>query len=211
MSSDEPKSDPSSVWEDAYAGGDADRSWTQLEPVDSLKAIAVALPEPADPVIDVGGGASTLAGRLLADGFSDITVLDLSSSALQLAQRRLGKSAERIVWVQGDLLDSVPEREYGFWHDRAVLHFFTDPVQRSRYAELLARRVRPGGHAAISTFAPDGPDRCSGLPVRRSSHEDLENLLGDAFENVATWTTSHQTPRGTPQPFNWIVARRRTN
>ena len=193
-------------WDAVYADGDATASWTQTHPTRSLDAIAAIAPELNAPVIDVGGGSSTLASALLTAGHTDVTVLDLSARALELARERLGDEADRVQWISADLLQWRPRRRYAIWHDRAVLHFFTTPADRAQYAATLLDAVRPGGHAIIATFALDGPDRCSGLPVRRSSAENILRLLGDEFAGVSADIEHHRAPSGRVQPFSWLVA-----
>ena len=156
----------------------------------------------------MGGGSSRLADRLLAAGHRDLTVLDISAAALELARDRLGQRANAIEWITADVLSWRPEREYALWHDRAVLHFFTDPDDAVRYRDTLRAALAPNGHAIIATFAPDGPNRCSGLPVRRSSAEQILSLLGAGFELEHAGTRVHRTPAGVQQPFTWTTARR---
>jgi trans-aconitate methyltransferase len=195
-------------WDAAYADGDDDRSWTQEQPAESLEALAVTAPRPDAPFIDVGGGSSRLTGALLDAGHSDVTVLDISEAALDLARRRLGPRADMVTWLVADLVTWRPARQYATWHDRAVLHFFTDPGDRARYADTLRAALLPGGHAIIATFAPDGPDRCSGLPVQRNSARDIADLLGHDFELLRAHVREHRTPSGAVQPFTWVIARR---
>lgn len=195
-------------WDRAYAGGDATNSWTEacaLPSAEAIRAVAAGLDA---PILDVGGGSSRLAGELVAAGYRDVTVLDISSAALELARQQLGERASDVTWLSTDLLAWQPERRYAVWHDRAVLHFFTDPAQRRRYVETLERALRPGGHAVIATFAAEGPERCSGLPVQRSSAEDLLALLGEQFTAVAAGRLTHRTPGGHEQPFTRLTARR---
>lgn len=194
-------------WDTAYSGRGDTVSWHQAQATTSLALItAVAAPEAS--VIDVGGGASTLVDGLLDRGHRDITVLDLSPVALDTARDRLGERGESVTWRAGDLLAWAPDRTYDIWHDRAVLHFLVDDADRARYAQLARRAVSPGGYAVIGTFALDGPDQCSGLPVRRHGADDLAALLADAFEPVRTEREEHHTPSGNMQPFIWLAARR---
>lgn len=196
-------------WDASYANG-ADRvSWAQSHATVSLELIAELGVAHDAPVIDVGGGASPLTGELLDRGFADLTVLDISALALQSARERLGERAAEVAWIEGDLRHWRPARRYGLWHDRAVLHFLTDPGDQAAYATLAADTVAPGGHAIIATFAPDGPERCSGLPVVRYAPEDLAALLGERFAVVADRREAHHTPGGAVQQFSWIAARRR--
>jgi trans-aconitate methyltransferase len=199
---------PFAHWDAAYADGDDDRSWTQERPTESLEALAPIAPCPDAPLIDVGGGSSRLTAALLDAGHSDITVLDLSEVALDLARRRLGPRADTVTWLAADLLAWQPTRQYAIWHDRAVLHFFTDPSDRSRYVDSLRSALMSGGHAIIATFAPGGPDHCSGLPVQRSSAQQISDLLGHDFRLLRAQVREHRTPSGATQPFTWVIARR---
>ena len=196
-------------WDAAYAGGHRRVSWFQDDPAESLDAIWRAAPAPDAPIVDVGGGASALAGRLLEQGRTDVTVLDLSAVALQLAGDRIGDDP-RVHWIAADVLAWKPERTYAIWHDRALLHFFTADADRARYAATLAKALHPGGHAIVATFAPHGPERCSGLRVRRSAATEIAALLGPGFELQHAATHDHVTPGGTTQPFTWAILRRAT-
>lgn len=194
-------------WNAAYESGDESVSWRQKETPHSLGLIR-SVSEPEGSVVDIGGGSSLLAGELLADGYGDLTVIDISDTGMAIARERLGEDAAKIEWVVADLLDWQPARTFDVWHDRAVLHFLTDPGDRSRYAELLRESVAPGGHAVIGAFAEDGPEQCSGLPVQRHTHEDIGELLGDGFKPISATRQVHLTPGGGEQPFNWVIARR---
>jgi 2-polyprenyl-3-methyl-5-hydroxy-6-metoxy-1,4-benzoquinol methylase len=199
----------SAHWDAAYARGPEAVSWFQEQAAVSLRLIdGLGLAAEA-PVIDVGGGASPLAGALLDRGLRDITVLDISAHALSAARDRLGPRAAAVTWLQADLRTFTPARRYALWHDRAVLHFLTDPEDRRGYARCVADAVAPGGHAILATFALDGPERCSGLAVQRYDAAGLAALLGDRFDLVADEREQHRTPGGATQRFTWIVARRR--
>jgi ubiquinone/menaquinone biosynthesis C-methylase UbiE len=131
------------------------------------------------PIIDVGGGASTLVDNLLDAGYRSITVLDISEKALSSARARLGEKAERVAWLDGDATSvDLPSHHYELWHDRAVFHFLTEPRQQRTYRANLLKALKPGGHLIIATFAPEAPPKCSGLPVQRYSAEQLKNTLG---------------------------------
>lgn len=197
-----------SHWDAAYTrGGSEAMGWYQAEPEASLGLIArLALPADA-AIIDVGGGASILVDRLLDQGYTDVTVLDISDAALSEAKDRLTDNAS-VTWMHTDLLEWRPLRKYDLWHDRAVLHFLVDDLERTRYGERLREALAPGGYAVIGTFAPDGPDHCSGLPVRRYSATDLAAMLGHEFEAVEELREVHTTPGAVAQPFTWISARR---
>ena len=157
-------------------------------------------------VIDVGGGTSAFAGALLQRGFTDITVLDLSIEAINAGISRHG--TEPIAWQLGDVLDCSPKRQYGLWHDRAVFHFLIGETDRQRYRDALHAAVVPGGAIIIETFAPDGPERCSGLPVARYSPTSLAHELGPGLALVASGDYEHQTPSGAVQAFIWLALRK---
>jgi hypothetical protein len=159
------------------------------------------------PVIDVGGGASLHVDRLLVRGYTDLAVLDVSAAALDIARRRVGDAAP-VRWLHEDILTWQPERRYALWHDRAVFHFLTHATERATYLTTLRQTLGDSGSLIIGTFASDGPERCSGLPVARYDPVDLERLL-DGFTVVASSREAHVTPSGTVvQPFTWIAAKR---
>jgi SAM-dependent methyltransferase len=195
-------------WDVAYATRGADRvSWHQSSATVSLELIDALELDLDAAVVDVGGGASPLAEQLVARGFGEVSVLDVSAGALAEARRRAGDDTP-IHWLHEDLLLWRPERRYDLWHDRAVLHFLVAARDRDRYLETLLAALGPRGGVIIGVFAPDAPDRCSGLPVARYSAEQLAVLLGAGFELVATRREEHVTPGGALQPFTWIAALR---
>lgn len=161
---------------------------------------------PDAAVIDVGGGASLLVDRLVARGFTDVSVLDVSEAALCAGRRRVG-AATGVTWLHEDLLSWSPPRRYGLWHDRAVFHFLTEAVDRDRYLRNLKTALEPGGGLIIATFAQDGPEYCSGLPVARYGAQDVLDLLGEDFRIIETRRELHSTPGGVTQPFTWLAAR----
>jgi len=187
-------------------------SWHRAHLDESLRLIdALALPSQA-PVLDVGTGRSTLVDDLLLRGFADIDALDVSSAALQDTRARLGADALRVHWIAADVLGAdLPGTRYALWHDRAVFHFLIEADLRARYVERCARAVRPGGHAVIATFAPDGPERCSGLPVARYDAAQLAAEFAPAFEPVAETRELHLTPWNSEQAFTYVVLRRVAN
>src|SRR5262249_37167143 len=142
-------------------------SWFEEAPTVSLELIRNVRTESASGIIDVGGGASRLVDALLNDGFQDVTILDVSEAALATAQSRLGEKGAKVMWVVGDVTHGEPVRRNDVWPARAVFHFLPEAADRAAYVERLLRAVPPGGHAIIGTFALDGPERCSGLPVVR--------------------------------------------
>lgn len=190
-------------WDGAYTGKqDTEVSWFQEQPGMSLELIRhCALPAGAS-VIDVGGGASRLVDVLVDDGLA-VTVLDLSAAALEKARARLGGRAAAVEWVVADITAWMPAAPFDLWHDRAVFHFLTEPADRAAYRERLAAALRPGGQAVIGTFALDGPERCSGLPVMRYGPEELTAELGPSFRLVEAVRESHVTPAGKTQSFQF--------
>jgi trans-aconitate methyltransferase len=161
-----------------------------------------------DSLIDVGGGASVLVDQLLDRGFSDLTVLDIAGTGLQTARQRLGESAQRVDWQVADLLSWQPERAYRIWHDRAVFHFLTADHDRQQYLKALDSATTTSAVAVFATFAPDGPEQCSGLPVTRYSASDLAELLSADWSPIAADREEHATPGGMVQPFTWAAFRR---
>lgn len=159
-------------------------------------------------MIDIGGGTSRLAAALLARGLRDVTVLDLSQAALDAARARLGTGGDGVTWIAADVTRWTPTRRYDLWHDRAAFHFLVDPADRAAYLVRLDRALVPGGHALIATFALDGPERCSGLPVVRYSPETLAQVLGPRFTPVARRLHDHLTPRGALQKFQFSLFRK---
>ena len=153
-------------------------------------------------ILDVGGGASTLVDDLLEHGYRNVTVLDISQSALQVAQKRLGEASRLAQWVCADVTQaSLPTQAYDVWHDRAVFHFLTQPEQRRDYVRSVASAMKPGGHVIVSTFGPEGPARCSGLDVARYDSDSLRAEFGPRFRLVESLTELHRTPVGTTQQF----------
>lgn len=196
-------------WEHVYATKPATGvSWYQEHAGQSLRLIAGTGVPTSGAIIDVGGGASTLVDGLLARGYSNLTVLDLSATALKAAQDRLGASAGQVRWLEGDITAiELPVHAYDIWHDRAVFHFLTTPEQRHAYVQAVLRAVRPGGHVIVSTFAEDGPLQCSGLPVVRYSPEGLHAEFGTPFELLQHEKEAHQTPAGNSQRFVYCYCR----
>ena len=190
-------------WEHLYATQPVDNvSWFQAHADLSLRFIrGIGAPKTAS-IIDVGGGASTLVDDLLRDGYSSLTVLDLSGQALAAASARLGARANAVDWIEADVTQVVlPVHAYDVWHDRAVFHFLTSPQDRLAYVETVLRAVKPGGHVIVATFAEDGPSQCSGLPVARYSAEALHREFGAPFLLVEHAKEEHRTPAGAVQKF----------
>jgi SAM-dependent methyltransferase len=193
-------------WNDRYASTGPDAvSWFEPTPATSLALLGAMRTRVGASVIDIGGGASSLSEMLVAEGYAAVSVLDLSRVALDAARERVGDGAP-ITWIEADVRTWKPERTWDLWHDRAVLHFLTDDTDRAAYLSQLRNAISPGGGFVIGTFAEDGPEECSALPVRRHSIEDLVALVPDA-EVIETRRQIHSTPGGKEQPFNWIAAR----
>jgi 2-polyprenyl-3-methyl-5-hydroxy-6-metoxy-1,4-benzoquinol methylase len=199
--------DTKTHWESIYASKAPDEvSWFQREPKVSLRLIRTVAPSREAAIIDVGGGASNLVDKLIAAGYRNITVLDIASAGLAHAQARLGDSSRDVRWICGDLLQvRLPFQAFDAWHDRAVFHFLTSPKERRAYVEQVMHAVRPNGHVVISTFAEDGPTRCSGLDVARYSAADLHAEFGKAFKLIDTVREQHVAPSGVRQSFQYCV------
>lgn len=193
------------LWENVYTTKATDSvSWFQQHANTSLQLIEHSGVPLSGQIIDVGGGASTLVDDLLAHGYSNVSVLDLSLAALQAAQSRLGALADRVTWITGDITRvEPPENCYDLWHDRAVFHFLVDAEDRAAYKRALHRSVKRGGHVVIATFAEDGPLKCSGLPINRYSVAELQEEIGDELTLLDSVREQHQTPSGAIQNFNY--------
>ena len=192
-------------WDATYAKDPQQLSWTQPEPTVSLQLIAEATP--VGHVIDIGGGASPLAGLLLDRGYQP-TVLDISGAAVERAKAALGPRAAQIEWIVADVTGDVDLRSCDVWHDRATFHFLTELAQRAAYFVKLRQTLRPGGHVILATFALDGPEKCSGLQVRRYSPELLTQELGPQFHLIKTILETHHTPWGATQSFQYSLFQR---
>ena len=201
--------DSKTYWEGIYArSSPMTSSWYQPEASRSLELLASLGVGPASRIIDVGGGDSTLVDGLIARRMGRVTVLDLSRTALQRAQARLSSNAELVTWIEGNALHAdLPPRSYDVWHDRALFHFLTDRADRQRYVAAAASALEPGGAVVIATFALDGPERCSGLPVVRYDSASLATEFGDAFSLQSTVHDLHRTPSGLEQAFTYAVLR----
>lgn len=194
---------PKEHWEKVYqTKPPAEVSWFQEHATRSLEIIRSIETPPDANIIDVGGGASTLVDDLLSSGVKHVCVLDLSASALEVARKRLGPLGDRVTWIEGDIRNvSLPERAFDIWHDRAVFHFLIDPADRLAYVRQVMKSVKPGGHVIVATFAPDGPEQCSGLPVARYEPDQLHGEFGSAFKLIEHAGEEHKTPWGSVQHF----------
>jgi len=191
-----------SHWETIYSTKTPEQlSWTQDVPRTSLDFInAFYLPKNAR-IIDIGGGDSRLVDFLLAQGFLDITILDISEEALHRARLRLGDKAAHVKWIVSDITDFQPDVPYDLWHDRATFHFLTAQPQVTRYLSIARKTVHTGGYAIIGTFSDNGPEKCSGLPIRQYTEKDLTQELNNGFQKIKCITEDHLTPFNTLQNF----------
>ena len=198
-------------WEHVYSTKAANAvSWYQPHAGHSMQMIQTTGVATTAAVIDVGGGASTLVDDLLAANYSDLSVLDLSAAALDVAQARLCSHAAKVKWIQADITQvQLPAHAFDLWHDRAVFHFLTAPEQRQRYVRQLAHALKPDGHVIIATFAADGPTQCSGLPVMRYRADQLAAEIGESFTLLQHQQAAHHTPFATTQLFTWCHFRKR--
>lgn len=187
-------------WEQVYnSKGPSDVGWTQEIPLPSLKMIrGLNLPKTAS-IIDIGGGDSKLIEFLLKDGFSDLTVLDISESGIERAKKRLGSLADGINWIISDILDFVPARQYDLWHDRAAFHFLTGLIEAGKYTVIADKAV--SGFMTIGAFSNDGPKKCSGLEIRQYDEVLLNETFSKGFELINSFREDHTTPSGNKQNF----------
>jgi SAM-dependent methyltransferase len=195
--------DPRSHWERVYRTKQpTEVSWYRAHLELSLRLIGEAARDRDAHVIDVGGGESTLVDDLVARGYRNVHVLDISPTAIAVARKRLGRDADRVVWLCGDVTAlSLPRQAYDVWHDRAVFHFLTTEEARAAYVHQVTHAVRAGGHVIVATFGPEGPTRCSGLDVVRYDPERLHGEFGARFRLVDHYTELHRTPAGAVQQF----------
>ena len=195
-------------WDAVYTAKTNDEvSWFEIDPTISLDLIQQVSPPPSS-VIDVGGGQSFLVDRLLDIGIDGVAVLDISSVALNRSKERLGEQAASVEWIEADITSIPDVGRFDLWHDRAVFHFLTEPKDRAAYLELAANSIPVGGHMIIGTFAIDGPEKCSGLPVCRYDADSMASTLGGRFSLVHSQNYLHTTPTGKEQRFFFGVFQR---
>jgi ubiquinone/menaquinone biosynthesis C-methylase UbiE len=199
--------DAKTHWEHVYRTKRADEvSWFQREPTISLDLVKRVANDRSSRIIDVGGGSSSLVDRLLDNGYPNVTVLDVSATALAQARARVGTRASRVQWLEADVTAaSLPDAHFDVWHDRAVFHFLTNASDRAAYIRLVGRAVRPRGYVIIATFAEDGPTKCSGLPVVRYSSASLHQEFDGGFELIHSTSEQHVTPSGQTQSFIYCL------
>jgi len=200
--------DRQSHWENVYTTkSEAEVSWFQETPALSCDLLNFVGATRTSSIIDIGGGASRLVDSLVAQGYENVTVLDLSEAALAAAKARIGDKKDQVTWIVCDVTIWEPVATYDVWHDRAAFHFLTDPADQTAYIARLRLALRPGGHAIIGTFALNGPEKCSGLPVIRYSAESLGKTLGPGFVLVDERINEHLTPWGAMQKFQFSTFR----
>lgn len=196
-------------WQAVYTSrGEREVSWYQDDPAPSLDLIVLTGASRGSAIADIGGGASRLVDHLLDRHFERVTVLDLSAAALDAAKARLGERAKKVRWEVADITGWNPPASYDVWHDRAAFHFLTEPADQAAYAERVWRAVKPGGHVIIGTFALDGPEKCSGLPIVRHDAASLAAILGRDFKLIDERRHDHVTPWGAVQRFQFSTFRR---
>ena len=197
-------------WEDVYTNKSSDKvSWFQPHAEKSLSIIEKLKVPQSAKIIDVGGGASHLVDDLVEQGYNNLTVLDLSAAALDIAQQRLAEAAKTVCWLVEDVTQLTLEKHsIDVWHDRAVFHFLNSELERQQYVENVLKIVKPGGYVIVSTFAEGGPKECSGLPVQRYSAEGIHDEFGSPFEMLGHEKELHKTPFGTDQKFVYCYCRR---
>lgn len=192
-----------SHWEHIYGTKAPDQvSWYRPHLETSLALIERATGDRSAHIIDVGGGEATLVDDLIRSGYTRLTILDISRTAIDFTKARLSEAADAIEWIVGDVTQvALPANAYDVWHDRAVFHFLTDLTQRAAYVERVARSVKPGGYVIVGTFGPEGPVKCSGLDVQRYDAGSLHHEFGTRFRLIESLNELHQTPLGTTQQF----------
>jgi hypothetical protein len=200
--------DKKSHWEKVYeTKSPQEVSWTQEIPETSLRLIRETNIAKDAAIIDIGGGDSKLVDFLLEDGFTNLTVLDISANALERAKKRLGEKADLVQWIVSDINEFTPTKQYAIWHDRAVFHFVTEEENIKRYVEMVTKFTTE--HFIIGTFSENGPLKCSGLEIKQYSEQKLNNLFGHSFSLTTCFTEDHKTPFDTIQNFIFASFKRR--
>jgi len=201
--------DPKTHWDKIYTTQAPESvSWYRAHLETSLALIERAAASRSANIVDIGGGESTLVDDLLLRGYKNLTVLDVSQTAIEVTKRRMGPAADQVRWLVGDILEiELEPRAYDLWHDRAVFHFLTTQKERIAYVRQVARAVKPGGHVIVSTFGPEGPTKCSGLEVMRYDADSLHDEFGGSFRLVESSKELHQTPSGRTQQFLYCYCR----
>lgn len=196
-------------WENVYQKKNVDEvSWYQAHPECSLRLIQSVKLKPTANIIDVGGGASKLVDYLLDEGYQNLFVLDISGQALKKAKERLGDRYRKVQWIESDVTEYYATKSYDLWHDRAVFHFLTNPEDRAKYLETMGRSLTASAYVVIATFALNGPEKCSGLPIERYNVASLKQTLGKNYQLLLSEEEIHQTPSGNPQQFVYCLFRK---
>jgi len=190
-------------WEVYGTRAEDEVSWFIADPETSLSLVESSGIDRTDPVIDVGGGTSRLVDHLLARGYTNLTVLDISATALDKARQRLGEQAGQVRWLEADVCELQDEQRYRLWHDRAVFHFLVEEADRRAYLDRLGTHLLPDGHVIVATFSFEGPTECSGLPVEQYDTDKLTATFGKDYELVNILEEIHVTPAGKEQAFNY--------
>ncbi len=197
-------------WEKIYTEKQANEvSWTQDVPETSLSFINSFNLDKSAAIIDIGGGVSKLADHLLKEGFENISVLDISETALEKVKKRLGNKAEKVKWIVADINDYQPQQQYDVWHDRAAFHFLTTKNQVAHYLSITQQSVSKNGYVMIGTFSESGPEKCSGLPVKQYSEKSLSTKLNKYFQKIKCISEDHITPFKTKQNFLFCSFRKK--
>lgn len=197
-------------WERIYTSKKSEEfSWTQETPTTSISFLKDFNVPKSAPIIDIGGGESRLVDYLLSEGYVDITVLDISKKALDRAKARLGDNASKVNWIVSDITEFIPPRQYAIWHDRATFHFLTEESQIKKYVSIASGNLTGDGFMTIGTFSENGPDKCSGLEIRKYSEDMLTSVLQSAFEKMKCLKEDHITPFKTVQNFLFCSFRKK--
>ena len=201
--------DNKEYWEKVYDTKAPDAvSWYAPHLETSLNLVHQATSNKDSAIIDIGGGEATLVDDLIARGYRDISVLDISQKAIDVARSRIGKPADKVRWYCTDITKAtLPQNYFDVWHDRAVFHFLTQEYDRKKYVDQVMRTVKHGGYVIMSTFGPEGPEKCSGLDVVRYDPEHLHGQFGKSFKMINSSTEIHKTPMGTTQQFLYCFCR----
>lgn len=197
-------------WEKIYQTKELNEvSWYQPKPQTSLDFVSRFTVNKTDQIVDVGGGDSFLTDHLLEQGYSNLTVLDVSEASLERAQKRLGEKASKVNWIVADVSDFQPKEKYDFWHDRAAFHFLNSETEVANYVEIVNQALNPEGILVVGTFSEQGPTKCSGIEIRQYSEKTLTDRFSKYFQKLECITVDHQTPSGSIQNFVFCCFRKK--
>lgn len=193
-------------WENVYrTKEDQEVGWYQPNPETSIRLVRTYSTSKDDSIIDVGGGNSHLIQHLLNEGHNDLSVMDISIHAINRNKRRFGSEADKINWIESNILKFSGDRSFQIWHDRAVFHFLTDNADMRSYCEIASQHIKRGGFLILGTFSETGPKMCSGLPITQYSEESFCSIFEEKFELIECFDDTHTTPSGNSQDFVWVV------